>query len=268
MSLPAPAADSAVLVTGASSGIGAELARQLAALGHGLVIVARRRERLDELAAELRAAHGVRVDIHDADLADPASRAALVDAVRAAGINVAAVCNNAGYGSYGRFAELDFANEAREVQVNVNALHELTHAFLHPMLERHAGAILNVSSIAGFQPLPNMATYSATKAFVTTFSEALHTELRGTGVSCTVLCPGPVATEFGQVAGTAEMDAELPGVAYADVEDVAREAIRAMRRGKRTVVPGLAARLLATGGRFAPRTLLLPAARMVGGRRR
>lgn len=267
MSLPEPSADSVVLVTGASSGIGAELARQLAALGHGLAIVARRRERLDRLAQELRDAHGVRVDVYEADLADAGARAAVIDAVRASGVHVAGVCNNAGFGSYGRFADLDVANEVREVQVNVNALHELTHAFLHPMLERRAGAILNVSSIAGFQPLPRMATYSATKAFVTTFSEALHTELRGTGVSCTVLCPGPVATEFGEIAGTADTDAELPGVVYASVEDVARQAIRAMRRGTRSVIPGVPARLLATGGRFAPRTLLLPVARMVGGRR-
>src|SRR6185312_15436919 len=189
MSLPAPAPGQVVLVTGASSGIGSELARQLAALGHELVLVARRAERLEQLATALSAEHGV----------------------QASEKFVAGLCNNAGFGSYGRVAETDPAHEAAMVQLNVAAVHELTLAFLRPMVERRAGAILNVASLAAFQPVPGMATYAATKAFVQSFSEALHAELAGTGVSCTVLAPGPVPTEFGAVAGTEGVGSLVPG---------------------------------------------------------
>jgi len=261
MSLPQPAPDQVVLVTGASSGIGAELARQLAALGHDLVLVARRAERLDELATALNAEHDVEALAVPTDLADAGKRRALIESVQRSDKFVAGLCNNAGFGSYRRVLDADPATEAAMVQVNVAALHELTLAFVRPMVERRAGAILNVASLAAFQPVPGMATYAATKAFVQSFSEALHAELAGTGVSCTVLAPGPVPTEFGAVAGTEGVDSLVPGFVSEPPEEVAAAAVRGMLRGRRSVVPGAATKALATGGRHVPRSLLLPVAR-------
>jgi hypothetical protein len=261
MSLPPPASGQVVLVTGASSGIGAELARQLAALGHDLVLVARRAERLEQLATALAADHGVEALAVPIDLSDATQRHVLVESVRGSEKLVAGLCNNAGFGSYGRVVEADPAAEAAMVQVNVAAVHELTLAFVRPMVERRAGAILNVASLAAFQPVPSMATYAATKAFVQSFSEALHAELAGTGVSCTVLAPGPVPTEFGAVAGTGGVDSLVPGFVSEPPEEVAAAAVRGMLRGRRSVVPGAATKALATGGRHVPRSLLLPVAR-------
>jgi short-subunit dehydrogenase len=253
MSLPAPALDTAVLVTGASSGIGAELARQLGGLGHDLVIVARRADRLEALADEVRRQHGVSVLVVPSDLGKAAPRRRLVDAVRDSEKTIVGLCNSAGFGSYGRVHELSAKREGEMVALNVSAVHELTLAFLPAMIERRAGAILNVSSIAAFQPLPNMATYAATKAFVQTFSEALHGELAGSGVSCTTLASGLGASELGP---------QIPP------EEVASAAVRGMLRGRRSVIPGVASKALAAGGRFAPRSVLLPAARRAvsGGR--
>src|SRR3954454_4054996 len=194
MSLPSPAAGQVVLVTGASSGIGMELARQLAALGHDIVLAARRADRLEQLAAGLRTEHGVEALVVPGDLAEAAQRRALIEAVRGSDKVVVGLCNNAGFGSYARVLDAAPANEAAMVQLNVAAVHELTLAFLPEMVARRAGAILNVASLAAFQPVPGMANYAATKAFVQSFSEALHAELAGTGVSCTVLAPGPVPT--------------------------------------------------------------------------
>ena len=191
MSLPPPNLDTVVVVTGASSGLGAELSRQLAALGHDLVVVARRQDRLEALAEELRRQHGVTVLVTPADLSKAAPRKRLVEALRASEKTVVGLCNNAGFGTFGRVLELDPRREAEMVALNVTAVHELTLAFVPAMVQRRAGAILNVASLAAFQPLPDMATYAATKAFVQSFSEALHAELAGTGVSCTTLCPGP-----------------------------------------------------------------------------
>lgn len=260
MALPAPDPGALVLVTGASAGIGEQLARQLARRGHNLALVARREAELAALAAELHDAHGVSAHVLPCDLGDAAARAQLVEQIRARVDFVAGVCNNAGFGSFGRFHELDLEREALMVQVNVVALHELTGEFLAEMVRRGEGAILNVASIAGYQPIPGNATYAATKAFVQSFSEAIHAELAGTGVSVTTLNPGPVHTEFGTVAEVADAERRLPGFATVAPEDVAASAVQAMERGKRTVVPGLVTKALGLGGRFAPRTVLLPAA--------
>ncbi len=192
MSLPVPSQDAVIVVTGASSGIGADLARQLAAVGHDLVIVARREDRLTELAEEIRGRHGVAVTVHAADLRERDARVALLGALADSGKNIVGLANNAGHGSYGRAWELDLDSEEGEVRLNVEALHHLTLAVLPEMVRRRAGAVLNVASVAAFQPVPGMATYAATKAFVQSFSEAVHAELAGTGVSVTSLCPGPV----------------------------------------------------------------------------
>lgn len=258
MSLPKPSSDATVVVTGASSGIGTELARGLARRGYPLLLVARRRERLDDLAGELRTRHSVAVDVMPLDLAKSKGRAALADLLGQEPI--AGLCNSAGFGTSGAFHTLPIERETEQVTLNALALMELTHAALPGMVGRGAGAVLNIASIAAFQPLPGMAVYSATKAFVQTFSEAVHEGLHGTGVSCTVLCPGPVPTEWAQIA-----DAEHVNVGLAQVSphDVAEAAIDGMRHGKRSVVPGIVPKVASIGGRFAPRTVLLPALRIV-----
>jgi len=258
MALPPPTNGSTILVTGASAGIGAELARALAARGYGVTLVARREERLRALADEL----GSGAEVAACDLADAAARAALVAGVER---QVLGVCNNAGFGSVGRFAELDAERELRLVRVNVEAVVELTRAFLPPMLKAGAGAVLNVASIAAYQPLPGFAAYAASKAFVQSFSEAVHEELAGTGVSVTCLSPGFTHTEFEAAAGS---EGSLPGFIYGDASDVAEAGIEAMLAGRRSAIPGLANRASMLGGRVAPRSLLLPLVRQVTDRLR
>jgi short-subunit dehydrogenase len=192
------------------------------------------------------------------DLGDEKARAELVE--RITGDALAGVCNSAGFGTSGTFHELPIEREREEVTVNVLALMELTHAALPGMIKRGVGAVLNIASIAAFQPLPTMAVYSATKAFVQTFSEAVHEELHGTGVSCTVLCPGPVPTEWAEIANAQHYSI---GIAQVSPRDVAEAAISGMLAGRRTVVPGLVPKAASLGGRFAPRSLLLPALRTI-----
>jgi short-subunit dehydrogenase len=262
MSLPKPSADTTVVVTGASSGIGTEIARGLARRGYPLLLVARRRERLDELAGELRAKHSAAVDVMPLDLAESAERAELID--RLATSPAAGLCNSAGFGTSGQFHTLPIERESEQVTLNALALMQLTHAALPGMVDRHAGAVLNIASIAGFQPIPGMAVYSATKAFVQTFSEAVHEELHGTGVSCTALCPGPVPTEWADVADAQQWSI---GIAQVSPVDVAKAAIAGMLEGRRSVVPGFVPKVVSLGGRFAPRSVLLPALRIGTGLR-
>ncbi|KAA0016764.1 SDR family NAD(P)-dependent oxidoreductase [Antrihabitans cavernicola] len=256
MSLPNPTTDSQVVVTGASSGIGTELARGFAARGHNVALVARRRDRLDKLADELRSRNRINVETYPRDLGDAAQRKSLVDQLRQSVRRVSGLCNCAGFGTAGTFAELPVDRELDQIELNVTAIVDLTHAFVGSMVEHGRGAILNVASVAAFQPIPGLATYSATKAFVQTFSESVHEELRGTGVSCTVVSPGPVQTEWADIANA---QAVMVGPTQMDAEDVAEAAISGMENGKRTVVPGLVPKAMTLGGRYAPRTLLLPA---------
>ncbi|WAJ47369.1 SDR family oxidoreductase [Mycobacterium sp. Aquia_216] len=257
MSLPKSGNQTTVVITGASSGIGAELARGLARRGFPLLLVARRRERLDEIADRVGEEHSVAVEVMPLDLSDIKARGKLADRLRAEPI--AGLCNSAGFGTSGVFYELPVERESEEVTLNALVLMELTHAALPGMVERGAGAVMNIASIAAFQPLPYMAVYSATKAFVQTFSEAVHEELHGTGVSVTSLCPGPVPTEWAEIANANRFSVPAAQVSPADV---AEAAIGAMVAGKRTVVPGVVPKVVSSGGRFAPRSLLLPAIRI------
>jgi short-subunit dehydrogenase len=267
MALPPASLDNTVVVTGASAGIGTELARELARRNYNLVLVARRAERLRELAEELRLAHGVHADVETVDLTDADARRELIARLEAGEREVAGVCNNAGTGTVATLLKSDLEREQQIVRLNVEAVHHLTGGFLGPMVERGAGAILNVASTAAFQPLPGFATYAATKAFVQSFSEAVHAELGGTGVSVTCLCPGFTHTEFGENAGAREAEEAMPGFLWMEAPDVARTGIDAMVAGRRTAIPGLMNRASMIGGRMTPRTLLLPLVRQVNRRR-
>ncbi len=250
MSGPVPASIPA-LVTGASSGIGEEFARQLAARGHDVTLVARRTERLQALAKELRHRHSAKVSVHTADLATNAGRGPVATLLRTKGPWL--LVNNAGFGSRGRFAELDPKREVEEVELNVVALHELTAAVVRGNVDAGAGAIVNVASTAAYQAIPYMATYAATKAFVLHFTEALALELRGTGVRAMALCPGPTRTEFDEHAGVSVLfDKSLPMSAAA----VVRSALRTLDRGHTICVPGAHNLILAQGPRLVPRTAL------------
>jgi hypothetical protein len=243
-----------VLITGASLGIGYELARLFAADKSNLVLVARNREKLDQLAAELRKAHGVEVRVLVKDLADPQSPRAIFDALAAENVRVDVVVNNAGFGAVGSVAELPLERQRDMVQVNIVALTHLTRLFLPGMIERGSGGILNVGSTAAFQPGPYMAVYYASKAYVLSFTEALAEELLGTGVRVTCLAPGPTATGF---AATANAEHRLLfKLGTADAESVARAGYRGFRRGRSLVIPGLRNKLGTVAVRFTPRLLV------------
>jgi uncharacterized protein len=259
VALPPPDPRSTCLVTGASSGIGSDIARELARRGHGVIVSARREDRLKTLAGEL-AESGVRAEAIACDVTDSDSRASLVAAIAERGLDVEVLVNNAGYGSGGLFQDMDAESEVRMVQTNCEAVIAFCGEYVPKMIERGRGAILNVGSSAGYQPLPRQATYSATKAFVNSFSDALYADLAGTGVSVTSLRPGPVETEFGSSAGMDEEFSSLPSFAVDSAADVAKAAVDGVERGKRVVGPGVVGRL-AVAGQYAPRGLLLPALR-------
>jgi hypothetical protein len=263
VSLPTPTPESAALVTGASSGIGADLARSLARRGHGVVLVARRAERLSRLAAELADAHGVRVETLTCDLSDRGARDAMLERLDGLGLRVDVLINNAGFGTAGLFQRLDGERETELVRLNCEAVVALCGRFVPGMVERGAGALLNVASTAGFQPLPTQATYSASKVFVVTFTEALSVDLSGTGVTATALCPGPVRTEFADVAGLGQEASRLPEPLWTTSADVAEAGVAGLERGKRIVVPGIVNRATAMGGRYTLRPLFLALARRV-----
>lgn len=243
------------LVTGASAGIGKELAHLFAADGHDVVLVARSVQKLDELAAELTKAHGVKAHVVAADLGHHAAPAAVADQVRNRGLSIDFLVNNAGFGSNGAFLDLDVKRELEMVDVNVRSLLELTHHFARPMREHGFGRIMNIASTAGFQPGPYMATYYATKAFVISFTEALAYELAGTGVTVTCHCPGATATEFASTAGNDKTKLfQRSGVA--DAKSVAAHAYRAMMNGEVLAIHGTLNWIGMQSLRVAPRALM------------
>jgi short-subunit dehydrogenase len=243
------------IITGASAGIGADLARVFAANGHELVLVARREQRLDALAAEIAAMGRPKPFVLPCDLALPGAAAWIARSLAARGLEPEYVVNNAGFGLAGHAVALDRADQRAMIDLNMRALTDLSFAFVDS-LERHRGGLLNVASIAGYMPGPGAAVYYATKAFVLSFSEALHVEFRPRGIRVTCLCPGPVATEFQARAGVADAVPSWPLAVSAG--RVAALGYRGLMRGRRVVVPGLAPKLVAAlAPRILPRRLLM-----------
>jgi uncharacterized protein len=256
VSLPAPAETRAAVVTGASSGIGAAIAVELARRGHQLVLVARRADRLHAVAESLSpAAH-----VLPADLSNPDDRAALAGRIAALGLTPDILVNNAGLTKRSPVAKSVPEQQLNVIEVDVAAVVDLCSRFLPGMVERGRGAVLNVSSLAGFYPLPGHAAYGAAKAFVLSYTESLRSELHGSGVVASALCPGPVDTGFDVVAGfsAGERAATLPSFMWKSADEVARAAIDGLDAGKCRVVPGRANRLVAAFCRFAPHEQLLP----------
>lgn len=259
MSLPLPGAGRTCVVTGASQGIGAELAHQLVGRGHHVTLVARSVDKLEALADEITAKGG-RAAVLATDLADRDARAGLPGRLADLDLTAEVLVNNAGFSTLGPVAKADPAEEMRMVEVDVVAVVDLCTRFLPGMVQRGRGAVLNVASTAAFQPLPGQAGYGAGKAFVLSYTQSLAGELRGSGVTATALCPGPVHTGFGERAGFSKEDAEaaLPKVMWVDAVEVARVGVDALDRGRLVAIPGTANRVAAALAQVTPRTLLLP----------
>jgi len=247
------------LITGASFGIGLELARIFGREGYNLVLVARSADKLRQLASELEKAHGTRSLILATDLTEPGSSAYVLDQTTRADIPIDVLVNNAGFGQYGWFAESDLEECLRQIQLNVTTLTHLTRLYLPAMIERKSGRILNVASTAAFQPGPLMAVYYATKAYVLHFSEAIANELQETGVTVTCLCPGPTATEFQERARISAI--RLTKFGAMDARTVAEDGYRGLMAGKPVVISGFKNWLVAQSVRFSPRRLVTAIAR-------
>lgn len=247
-------ADRWALVTGASSGIGAEFARQLAARGMHLVLVARRQELMKELAAELDTRHGTKCEIVVSDLSDPAASKLIFDDIANRELNIDVLVNNAGFGFVGVVDDVDISRMMQMIQLNISSATDLIYRLLPGMLERKRGAIINVSSLAAFQPVAYMSVYAATKAYMLHLSEALWAEVKERGVTVMALCPGTTETDFFDVAGISgwlkKHRAQTP-------EQVVKTAMKALDRGKQYVVPGLKNYLISLGVRLARRKMVV-----------
>ena len=229
------------LVTGASSGIGEAIAHKLGKAGVGMVLVARRKDPLDVIASRY-----ANVEVLPADLTTDAGLNAVLERLRdTTRPTVELVVNNAGFGTSGSFAQAEPERLSREISLNINALTRISHEAVRQMQPRGHGYLLNVSSIASFQPGPDLAVYAATKAFVTSLTEALHEELRGSGIRVTALCPGLTHTEFQSISNTSGLESKFPEFAWMSADDVARDGLRAVAEGKAICVPGLVNKSLA-----------------------
>jgi short-subunit dehydrogenase len=260
MALPEPKDNTTALVTGSSSGIGSEIARELARRGHGVTLVARREDRLKALADELAQDHKVRTEVIAADLTDADSRASLPGLVAERGLTPDILVNNAGFTTMGPVHRATREAELAMVRTNVEAVVDLCTLFVPGMATRHRGAVLNTASTAAFQPLPGQAGYGASKAFVLSYGRALGAELRGTGVTVTTLCPGPVETGFAETAGMTDEEAgeTLPKIMWVPAVDVARAAVDGLATGRPVVIPGAVNRTAAALAHLTPKSLLLP----------
>src|SRR5438477_1146196 len=244
------------LITGASSGIGEAFARKLATQGHDLVLVARSEDKLIALCNELGRSHNIRAQYVASDLTERGSPARLLAETVERNLEIDLLINNAGFGSMGDFAKLDLERELNMIDLNIRSLVELTHRFLQPMRERKSGRIINVASTAGFQGVPFMATYAATKAFVLSFSEALWEENRPYGIRVMALCPGVTNTNFFAAARMERPPARISQTP----EEVVETALRALRRGKSSVISGWPNFVMVESERLVPRSLILRAA--------
>ncbi len=256
MPVPAPSPDSRAVVTGASQGIGEALATELAARGHNLIITARRQDVLDDVAARLAERYGVTVEVRAVDLADPEARGRLADEL--AGRDISILCANAGTATFGPVAKLDPAAEKSQVQLNVLGVHDLVLAVLPGMLARRSGGILISGSAAGNSPIPNNATYAASKAFANTFSESLRGELKDSGVHVTLLAPGPVRTELPDPADQSLVERLIPDFLWIDTEYTARISLDGLARNKMRVVPGITSKAMSVASGYAPRAIVTP----------
>lgn len=254
MALPAPHPDYRAVVTGASSGIGKALAHELARRGHSLILVARSSDKMEALAAEL-SGPSLTVEVRPCDLSDAGARQELCDELR--GRDISVMVNCAGIATFGRFQELDQDYERAQFELNATALFDLTQLVVKPMVERGSGAILNVGSAAGTTVIPNNATYVGTKAFVNTFTEALHYDLKGTGVHCTLLAPGPVRPDQ-RDDGANEVDDNVPDFLWTSTDDCARDSLDALAANRLRVVPGALSKGMNTAGNYLPRWLVAP----------
>ncbi len=245
------------LVTGASAGIGKAFAEVLAEKGYDLVLTARRRERLDELAGQLATRHGIKTHVVVADLAEPEAPARIADAVRGLGLHIDVLVNNAGYGVPGSYVKVAWADHQRFMQVMMTAVCDLTYRLLPPMLERGWGRVINIASMTGLVPAPAGHTlYGASKAFLIRFSEALAAENAPKGVHVTAVCPGFTLSEFHDVTGTRQKMSSVPSMMWLDARDVAREGYDAVMRGDSVVVNGRIYRLLLWLMRVAPQAMV------------
>jgi short-subunit dehydrogenase len=256
MPVPAPSPDARAVVTGASQNIGEALATELAARGHHLILTARREEVLAALAVKLTERHGVTVEVRAADLADPDDRAKLCDEL--ATRNVSILCANAGTATFGPVASLDPADEKAQVQLNVLGVHDLVLAVLPGMVTRGAGGILISGSTAGNSPIPNNATYAASKAFVNTFSESLRGEVKSQGVHVTVLAPGPVRTDLPDPSEQSLVERLIPDFLWISTEYTAKTSLDGLDRNKMRVVPGVTSKAMSMATGYAPRAIVSP----------
>ncbi|HXY64927.1 MAG TPA: SDR family oxidoreductase [Mycobacterium sp.] len=256
MTLSKPTATSTAVVTGASSGIGADIARELADRGYGVTLVARREDRLRDLAADL--AGTVHIEVIACDVADAQQRARLFDTIAERGLTVDILVNNAGIGTVDTVAHSPVEAEIAQVRVNVEAVIDLTTRAVQQMVPRGRGAILNVGSASGFLPTPGQAGYAGTKAFTHIYGEGLRGELAGTGVTIATLCPGPVRTEFLTAAGVDDKAVALPKFMYMPSRDVARIGIDALEHDRGVVIPNWPTRIATRLGQLVPRRILLP----------